>query len=156
MATVSRYLSVPLPNGSRISLILSLPFALIHIASLLIFFAPFHWYYLVTCLALLVVLKSGPGLSREKAGMLMCLSLLLAPYASANSFVAVLAIAIIPIFLTRPAVGLILLALADLPFFLSQRVIFEYSAWYWTAMLLLTFGVCAWLVWRARTQTQTA
>src|SRR6266404_4434182 len=55
MASAARYLSIPLPNGSRISLILSLPFALIHLASLLIFFTPFHWYYLVTCLALLVV-----------------------------------------------------------------------------------------------------
>src|SRR5260370_2060448 len=55
MASASRYLSVPLPNGSRISLILSLPFALIHLASLLIFFMPFHWYYLVACLGLLGV-----------------------------------------------------------------------------------------------------
>src|ERR1700730_15853053 len=56
MASPSRYLSIPLPNGSRISLLLSLPFALVHLASLLIFFITFHWYYLVTCLALLLVL----------------------------------------------------------------------------------------------------
>ena len=55
MATASRAWSIPLPNGSRISVIMSLPFALVHIASLLIFFIPFHWYYLVTCLALLGV-----------------------------------------------------------------------------------------------------
>jgi stearoyl-CoA desaturase (delta-9 desaturase) len=55
MASASRYLSIPLPNGSRISLVLSLPFALVHFASLLIFFMPFHWYYLVACLGLLVV-----------------------------------------------------------------------------------------------------
>src|SRR5947209_11201222 len=55
MASASRYLSIPLPNGSRISLLLSLPFALVHIAALLIFFFPFHWYYLVTCLVLLIV-----------------------------------------------------------------------------------------------------
>src|SRR6266481_3319504 len=55
MASASRYLSIPLPNGSRISLLLSLPFALVHIASLLIFFMPFHWYYVATCLALLFV-----------------------------------------------------------------------------------------------------
>jgi stearoyl-CoA desaturase (Delta-9 desaturase) len=55
MASVSRYLSVPLPNGSRISLILSLPFALVHLASLLIFLMPLHWYYLVACLGLLAV-----------------------------------------------------------------------------------------------------
>src|SRR5437660_11436619 len=55
MASASRFLSIPLPNGSRISLLLSLPFALIHVAAPLIFFIPFHWYYLVTCLVLLVV-----------------------------------------------------------------------------------------------------
>src|SRR5207249_11205055 len=54
MASASRYLSIPLPNGSRISFILSFPFAFIHVAALLIFFIPFHWYYLVTCLFLLV------------------------------------------------------------------------------------------------------
>src|SRR3989442_13032377 len=55
MASASRYLSIPLPNGSRISLFLSLPSALIHVAALLIFFIPFHWYYLVARLVLLVV-----------------------------------------------------------------------------------------------------
>jgi len=55
MASASRYLSIPLPNGSRISLILSLPFGIIHLASLLISSRRFNWYYLVTCLALLVV-----------------------------------------------------------------------------------------------------
>src|SRR5260370_1236231 len=55
MASASPFLSIPLPNGSRISVLLSLPFALIHLASLLIFFMPFHWYYLVACAALLVV-----------------------------------------------------------------------------------------------------
>ena len=55
MATASRPWSIPLPNGSRISVLMSLPFAFVHLASLLIFFTPFHWYYLVTCLALLFV-----------------------------------------------------------------------------------------------------
>jgi hypothetical protein len=55
MASVSRYLSIPLPNGSRISVIYSLPFVGVHLASLLIFFLPFHWYHLVACLGLLFV-----------------------------------------------------------------------------------------------------
>jgi hypothetical protein len=57
MASASKYLSIPLPNGSRISVLLSLPFVLVHLASLLIFFMPFHWYYLVACLGLLFVRK---------------------------------------------------------------------------------------------------
>jgi len=55
MASAVKYLSIPLPNGARISILHSLPFVLVHVASLLIFFFHFHWYYLVTCLAMLVV-----------------------------------------------------------------------------------------------------
>src|SRR5690349_16418315 len=52
MASIPRYLSLPLPNGSRISVLHSLPFLLVHLAALLIFIVPFHWYYPVACLAL--------------------------------------------------------------------------------------------------------
>jgi stearoyl-CoA desaturase (delta-9 desaturase) len=52
MASVARTLSIPLPNGSRISLISALPTVLIHLAALLVFFVPFHWYLPVACLAL--------------------------------------------------------------------------------------------------------
>ena len=55
MAAIARYLSIPLPNGARISILHSLPFFLVHVASVLIFFISFHWYYLVTCLAMLLV-----------------------------------------------------------------------------------------------------
>src|SRR5258708_19433636 len=50
-----RALSIPLPNGSRISVIHSLPFFLVHFAVLAVFFISFHWYYLVACLAILLV-----------------------------------------------------------------------------------------------------
>jgi stearoyl-CoA desaturase (delta-9 desaturase) len=55
MATLARNWSIPLPNGSSISVLLTLPFAVIHLLSLGIFFFAFHWSYLFTCLALLVV-----------------------------------------------------------------------------------------------------
>ena len=55
MASAPRHLSIPLPNGARISILHALPFFLVHLASLLIFFFPFRWYYLLTCLGLLVV-----------------------------------------------------------------------------------------------------
>src|SRR5215475_13591616 len=50
-----RALSIPLPNGSRISILMSLPFALVHLASIGIFFVPFRWSYLITCIALVAV-----------------------------------------------------------------------------------------------------
>src|SRR5438045_7716735 len=55
MASVPRYLTIPLPNGSRISILHSLPFFLVHLLALLIFFMPFHWYYVLTTLAVLAV-----------------------------------------------------------------------------------------------------
>lgn len=55
MASVLRSWSIPLPNGSRISVLLTLPFVLVHLAALLIFVIPFHWSYLITCVALLGV-----------------------------------------------------------------------------------------------------
>jgi len=45
-------LSIPLPNGSRISVLLSLPFAVMHVLALGVFFVKFRWAYLITCLAL--------------------------------------------------------------------------------------------------------
>src|SRR5215475_9711207 len=55
MATLARRWSIPLRNGSRILVVLSIPFAVIHLLSLSVFFYPFKWAYLVTCFALLVV-----------------------------------------------------------------------------------------------------
>src|SRR5438128_2096021 len=55
MATFARNWSISLPNGSSISILLTLPFAIIHVLSLGIFFFPFHWSYLIISVALLVV-----------------------------------------------------------------------------------------------------
>jgi hypothetical protein len=51
----SRTLSIPLPNGSRISLVSALPFALIHILAIGIFSVHFRWSYLIVCPALVAV-----------------------------------------------------------------------------------------------------
>ena len=50
-----RDLSIPLPNGSRISVPLTLPFAVIHVLALGVFFVKFRWAYLITCLALVAI-----------------------------------------------------------------------------------------------------
>src|SRR5438477_7936461 len=55
MASALRALSIPLPNGSRISVLLTLPFAMIHVLALGVFIVKFRWPYLITCLALVAV-----------------------------------------------------------------------------------------------------
>jgi stearoyl-CoA desaturase (Delta-9 desaturase) len=52
MVSVSRALSIPLPGGSRISVLLAVPFVAVHLLSLGVFFVKFRWAYLFTCLAL--------------------------------------------------------------------------------------------------------
>jgi stearoyl-CoA desaturase (delta-9 desaturase) len=52
MATIARPLSIPLPNGARLQLVSSLPFALFHLAALSVFFVHFRWSYLITCVLL--------------------------------------------------------------------------------------------------------
>jgi len=99
-------------------------------------------------LAIFILLKSKSAFSREKAAMLMSLSLLLAPYAAGNSFLAILAIGIIPLLLTWPKLAIVLIVLTDLPFFISRDILFYYSAYYWTAMYFLTFCVFGYWVWK--------
>jgi len=49
------YLSIPLPNGARISLVMSMPFFVIHALAVSAFFVPIHWSYLITCAAVFAV-----------------------------------------------------------------------------------------------------
>jgi len=49
MASVARPLSISLPNGARLQFISTVPFLLIHLAALSIFFFQFKWSYLITC-----------------------------------------------------------------------------------------------------------
>jgi stearoyl-CoA desaturase (Delta-9 desaturase) len=55
MASAATSLSIPLPNGARLPLVSCIPFALIHVAALAVFFIHFKWSYLVVCLAVFAV-----------------------------------------------------------------------------------------------------
>src|SRR5262249_50524838 len=52
MASASRALSIPLPNGARISIIGAAPFALMHSLAFGVFFVSFRWSYLITCVVI--------------------------------------------------------------------------------------------------------
>lgn len=86
------------------------------------------------------------SLSREKAGMFIAASLLIAPYASGNSILTVMAVAIIPLFIARPLLGLILIAMIDCLFFWNREMLFQYQAYFQTLTLLVMWLVLAWRV----------
>lgn len=82
--------------------------------------------------------------SREKAGMLIAASLLLAPYAASNSALSVFAIGIIPFFHKHLRVGFIMIILVNVMYpFNSWEYVHVYST-YWTGYLLLSWAVLNW------------
>ncbi|NMC14540.1 MAG: hypothetical protein GYA34_16840 [Chloroflexi bacterium] len=101
------------------------------------------WITILGCF-LYIAWRSRPALSREKVGMLVAGSLLLAPYAAGNSVLSVLAIGIIPLFQANQLWGGFLIALIDLPFLWSKDMLFNYQAYYWTAIVLVTWISLAW------------
>jgi len=96
-----------------------------------------------------VIWRGKPTLSRSKAGFLMCMSLLLAPYAEGNSVVTVIAIGIVPLFLLRPWRGALLILLTDVPFLIPAYPLLAYSALYWVPVLVLAWALLGWEVYQA-------
>jgi hypothetical protein len=104
----------------------------------------------------LVVLMSKRQIGRDKAAFLICASMLLAPYAAGNSFLTVLAIGIIPLFQSRRWLGGLLIILSDAQLVLPRDFLYWNGAYYWTAMLLTMWAICAYLIYRGeRTAAET-
>ena len=78
-----------------------------------------------------------PSLSREKMGFLLAAGLLIAPYASGNSQLAVLAVGVIPLFQKRPALGAALILMTAFPILWSDELRFNYSGYYSTVTMLV-------------------
>jgi hypothetical protein len=104
------------------------------------------WLILFLVTALLVF-RTPPQLSREKAALLIAVSLLLSPYSAGNSYLTVLAIGVIPLLFAQPVPGIILLVFTNALFFAPREWMIEYSAYYATALLALTWGMLGWRVW---------
>ncbi len=102
----------------------------------------------VLAVTLAVIWRGGRSLSRIKAGHLMAASLLLAPYAAGNTILSVLAIGVIPYFQARPRIGLVLIALLNLPLLIPAAALRPVLAWYVTGLLLLIWAVLGGWVWR--------
>ncbi len=115
---------------------------------------PLFWIVILG-ITLFVAWKSRTTLSREKAGMLIAGSLLIAPYAVGNSVLSVLAIGMIPLFQSNRLMGGILIALVNLPYLWSTDMLYNFQAYYWTAVVFLTWAYLAWRCLSAASQLKT-
>jgi hypothetical protein len=93
--------------------------------------------------------RSERAFTREKAGLLVAASLLLAPYAAGNSLLTVLAIGIMPLFLKRPLLGLLLFIPTNLTFLFGR----DTQAYFITALALAMWAGLAWQVWMTGKRT---
>ncbi len=93
-----------------------------------------------------IVLFSQRTMTRDKAAMLVCASLLLAPYSAGNSFLTVLAIGIMALFQSQPRLGIALWLLTTWWYFAPTDLAFWWSSNYWTGMLVLTWGILIWKI----------
>lgn len=84
--------------------------------------------------------RSRYDFGREKAGLLIAASILIAPYVGANAPVNFIAIGVIPLFMSRPMLGMILFALINVPYFWSLDQL-NYQSNYWTLLALLIWGI---------------
>jgi hypothetical protein len=97
---------------------------------------------------LFIIWRTRSKLSREKAGMLVAASLLISPYAAGNSMLTVLAVGVIPLFLARPLLGGLLIAMISFPFLWTKDMLYNWQAYYGTLTLLVICAVFAYRVWR--------
>jgi hypothetical protein len=94
-----------------------------------------------------VVWFSQRSLSREKAGLLIAASLLIAPYSA--STLTLIAVGVVPYFQKRQLWGDVLLILAFIQIFMNTPAAIPYYAYYSTGYLLLTWATLLWHVWRS-------
>jgi hypothetical protein len=83
-------------------------------------------------------------------GMLIAASLLLAPYAAANSVLSLVAIGVIPLFQSRVLLGSILILMVNVPFLFSREMLFSIQASYWTVLIVLIWAILHCIVWTHR------
>jgi hypothetical protein len=95
----------------------------------------------LTLLLSIKILRQNQQLTRYRAAFWVTASILLAPYASGDSFLTILALAVIPIFQQDRPLGIILLALVDLPYLASHQLLFSYQAFYWTILALAVWVI---------------
>jgi hypothetical protein len=84
------------------------------------------------------------GYSWEAVGLLLSASLILSPYAAGNNLLVLYSLAVIPLVLARQWEGVFLAVLINLPYLAIpfRGVQYQYSAAYWTGVLLVSWILC--------------
>jgi len=100
---------------------------------------------LIAIFLLLYILDKRDKLFQEDVvGLLLVVSMLVAPYVSGNSFLTVVAIGVVPLFQANRLIGSILFVLINLPFIFGQDILYYYQSYYWTFLLVTVLLIFSW------------
>jgi len=113
------------------------------------------WIALVA-VTMWIIAKDKSNLSRDKAGFLICASLMLAPYAAGNSLLTAFAIGVIPLLANFPAVGLVLIALTDVQYVLPTDFRYYWGNVYGLALVFIIWMILGWQIYRTKLLTDKA
>jgi len=108
------------------------------------------WLLLLITTAVIVFYSRYSPL-RSITPFLLSASMLLAPYVSGNSFLTIVAMAIIPMLQHDKAWGIPLYVLTEIPFFATTTWLINYQSYYWTLLLLVVWGLTGWFILKDRT-----
>ncbi|HEX2623457.1 MAG TPA: hypothetical protein VHL11_25020, partial [Phototrophicaceae bacterium] len=85
--------------------------------------------------------------------MLLAGSMLIAPYVAGNSMMAIVSFGMIPLLIAVPPLGLVLILLVDFPILWSRDLLFNYSSYWWTFLLLTTWLILVWRIYRSEVKS---
>jgi len=130
-------------KGSLIDISISAALGRLGVSSVFIVFV---WVGILGLTLLVLRRHRIKQMSWMSATFLVSASMLLAPYASGNSFLTVVAIGIISLFQQRRRLGITLLILTSVPFLASRDMLYYGQAYYWTFLLLVVWGTAGYFI----------
>jgi hypothetical protein len=104
-----------------------------------------------------MIFRTDMTLTREKSAFLIAASLLLAPYSAGNSVIIILAVGALVLLQNRTwfGLGLGLFIMADIFYPFNRPDFISIYSYYWTAFLLVSWVIFAWVLHKQRLATAT-
>ncbi|MBS3752738.1 MAG: hypothetical protein KGY46_05040 [Anaerolineales bacterium] len=106
---------------------------------------PYWWtlliWFFIFAPTLYLSFEKRERFSRIHTAFFISASLLLSPYAAANSLLTIVALGVIPLLFEHPIVGCFLIAIINLPYTFSSSFKYEWAATYGMLMFLLCWFI---------------
>jgi hypothetical protein len=111
--------------------------------------------FIVGIISVVLTRRARPRFDRDRAALLLAASMLASPYTAGNSYLTIIAIGLIPLFLRQPGLGLLLIMMCNSQYFFPTEFSFNYGGYFSTLLLCISWLVFAVRVWQDERQQRT-